>query len=114
MSIIDFVINDCDDLACHIGTTFTVDLQIIEECTGLPVDLTNYTAKLTVVAEGVATPILEIDGVISTPKTDGFINFTATPTETDELTAGMYSYYLNLTTGPMVYRECYGLFEVTL
>lgn len=111
---IDFVRTDVDDLACHQGASFIVDMSVIVECSGLPLNLTGYSAALSIVeteVDGTETVIDTIAGTISNPA-DGSINFEIPPEDTEDYEVGIYSYFLELTVGATVYREAYGIFEV--
>lgn len=112
-SRIDFVVSDCEDLACHVGSTFVVDLFLQEDCTDLPIDLTGYSAAISIVEEvdGVDTVIETITGVIDNPP-DGSIHFELSADDTADLEIGRYWYYLTLTIGTTIYREAHGTFEV--
>ena len=112
-SRIDFVVSDCEDLACHVGSTFVVDLFLQQDCTDLPIDLTGYSAEISIVETvvDVETVIETITGVIDNP-TDGSIHFELSAADTADLDIGRYWYYLTLTIGTTVYREAHGTFEV--
>jgi hypothetical protein len=111
MNSLDFVETDCTDLACHVGTTFIVDIQVLQECNDLPDDLTGYTALMHVYDEDDST-IADITGVISDPES-GEIHFELAATATALLTVGVYNHHINLTIGSTVYRIAHGKFEVT-
>lgn len=111
-AIIDLVITDCDDLSAHTGVTFILDLLVTQECSGLPNDLTGYSAKL-VVFDAVDTDIIvEIPGVIPEP-VNGVIHFELSAADTADLLPGNYEYHLEIIQGSMVYRLAQGQFEVT-
>jgi hypothetical protein len=115
MSNLDLIDTDCGDNSCHIGTTFSTDIYFTQSCSkdGLPVDLTGYSAEMIVVDSLTLVEIISITGVITTPK-DGLINFTLSPTQTDDLEVGIYKYFVNLAIDLNVYRVLQGSFEVRI
>jgi hypothetical protein len=115
MSNLDLIETDCGDNSCHIGTTFSTDIYFTQSCSrdGLPVDLSGYSAEMIVVDSLTSDEIVTITGVIDTPE-DGLINFTLTPTQTDNLEVGIYKYYVNLLIDSNIYRVLQGSFEVKI
>jgi len=113
MSKLDFVSSDCEDLACHTGSTFLVTVQCFQACiTDLPIDLTGYTATLKVYDEVETVSVINVTGTIADPKT-GIIQFLISPASTSLLTIGMYSHIINLSIGSNIFRMAYGTFEVS-
>ena len=112
MQKIDFVATDCEDLACHTGATFLVNMACIQGCNSqTPVDLTGYTATLQVYDGTEATSIIDVTGTISDPSS-GNIQFLIAPDDTSDLEIGDYSYNLNLAIGDNIFRVSQGIFEV--
>ena len=113
MNEIDFIKTDCADYACHTGATFLVDMQLIQECNGLPNDLTDYSAAMKITTEDDETDILTtIVGSITDPLA-GIIHFELSASETSALTVGLYDHQIDLTSiGGIVYRVSEGKFEV--
>lgn len=109
---LDFVETDCDDLACHQGTTFEIHLRIVDYCTGVPDDLTNYSATLTIYNSD-NTVYDTVSGSITEP-TKGLISFVISPSETANYIIGLYSHTINLSNGINNYRIGEGSFEVVL
>ena len=108
---LDLVSTDCEDLACYTSATYLLDLQIIEECTDIPDDLTGYSARLLVYDEVETTVIATVAGKITTPK-NGLIHFEIDADDTEDLTVGIYSHIIEISIGSMVYRIANGDFEV--
>ena len=46
MNVIDLVKTDTDDLSCHTGITFFIEMLMLNGCTDDADDLTGYTASL--------------------------------------------------------------------
>lgn len=108
---IDFVESDCDDLACHTGTTFSVDILNMEECDDLPYDLTGYTAEM-LIFDTVETAIIDtIVGTIPFPA-KGTINFTIPAATTINYVVGMYNHHIEIKISSSVYRIAEGFFQV--
>jgi hypothetical protein len=112
MSKLDFVETDFEDLSCHTGATFNVDILVTEQCTNLPNDLAGYTARLVIFDDLESTVIDTITGTIATPA-NGTINFNIPATTTATYTIGLYSYHLELLIDTTVTRLGQGFFEVT-
>jgi hypothetical protein len=108
---LDLVTTDCEDLACHTGATYLLDLQIIDECTDIPDDLTGYAARMLIYDEVETTVIFSVAGTITTPK-NGLIHFEIDANDTDDLVVGIYSHIIEISIGTMVYRIANGDFEV--
>jgi len=123
VNTIDFVKTDFDDLACHTGVTFDVNIRMLEECTGLPDNLAGYTAILKIMDEdenilvGLTGPsgatgiIGSITGSITDPA-KGIINFNIPATVTENFTLGNYYHQIEAMIGSTVYRIGQGDFEV--
>lgn len=111
-SKIDFVRTDLDDLSCHTATTFEINVRLIDNCTGVPDNLTGYTARMVIYDTSEISPISTISGTISTP-TNGIINFLIPATTTDDYIEGMYNHYIEILISGRVDRIGYGYFEVT-
>lgn len=111
MNIIDFVKSEFEDLSCHTGITFFVEMRIVDSCTNIPDDLTGYTASLKVFAETAETSSYTISGTISDP-TSGIVSFTSTASATSNYVVGMYRHQIELTIGTTVYLAAQGKFEV--
>lgn len=109
---IDFVNSDLEDLSCHTGVNFIVDLQLADYCSGLPDNLTGYTAQLIIYDDDDTDPIDTITGTISTP-TNGQISFNIPAATTATYTAGMYHHHIQITISSTVYRIGQGYFEVS-
>jgi hypothetical protein len=113
MHKIDFVTTDCDDLGCHTGATFLVNLFCYQSCgSELPVDLTGYTANLIIFETTEDDETLNVTGTIAHPD-NGQIQFLISPDDTADLELGDYNHIINLTIGSNVYRVSYGKFEVS-
>lgn len=110
---IDFVTTDYDDLACHTGVTFIVDLLLSDYCSGLPDNLSGYTASMKIHGELETDVLATITGTISQP-TKGIINFTIPAAATETYVPGMYYHQINLSIGSTVYRIGQGYFEVAI
>lgn len=108
---IDFVNTDLEDLSCHTGATFLVDVRLSEICTGLPDDLTGYTARMVILDSEYQT-VATITGSITEP-TKGLVSFQMSTTETEALIVGMYKHQIELIQGSTIYRIGQGDFEVT-
>jgi hypothetical protein len=108
---IDFVTTDCDDLSCHTGATFIVDLLISDFCSGLPDDLSGYSATMLIFDEDESVVIDTITGVIAEPR-KGIVNFTIPADDTADYVVGMYNHQIDLTIATTVYRLGQGYFEV--
>ena len=108
---IDLVTTDCEDLACHTGATYLLDLQVIDECNDIPDNLAGYSARMLVYDEVETTVIATVPGTITEPK-NGIIHFEIDADDTDDLTVGMYSHIIEISIGTMVYRIANGYFEV--
>lgn len=111
MNIIDFVKSEFEDLSCHTGITFFVEIRMVDECSNIPDDLTGYSATLKIYTETSETAAYSISGTISTP-TSGIISFTAAASATANYTVGMYRHQIDLTIGTTVYLIAQGRFEV--
>lgn len=112
MNNLDFIKTDFCDRSCHTGVTFSVDILMTEECTGHPINLAGYTARL-VIYDIVETNIMTtISGTITTP-TSGIMNFTIPYATTEAYIIGMYYYHIELLIGTTVDRIGQGFFEVT-
>jgi hypothetical protein len=113
MNTVDFVETDCADLACHQGVTFLVDALVYQGCSGLPDDLTGYTARM-LVFDGIETEvIIDIPGTID-PLHKGVIHFQVAAATTQTLPIGMYSNNIEITSsGGIVYRLSSGAFQIT-
>jgi hypothetical protein len=111
MNVIDLVKTDTDDLSCHTGITFYIDMIMLNGCTDDPDDLTGYTASLKIYSGTAETASYTIAGTISNP-TDGIITFSATATATAGYVVGMYRYQVELKLGATVYLVAQGRFEV--
>lgn len=112
MSIrLDLVTTDLEDNACHIGTTFIVDLAILNECTELPCNLNGYTATMRIYDKIDETIILTIAGSIDEALT-GVISFEIDVAESSNLIAGLYSHHIEASIGTNIYRFATGDFEV--
>lgn len=112
MSQLDLVKTDCFDLAMHTGVTYIFKMSVISECSGLPNDLTGYSARL-LVYDGIETnEIVEIIGTI-TDAENGEVLFELSAEDTSDLDVGMYSYNIELTSsGLVVYRIAQGKFQI--
>ena len=112
MSNLDFVETDFDDLSCHTGATFNVDILITQKCTSTPDDLSGYTARL-VIFDSLESEVIDtITGTIATP-TNGIVNFNIPATTTAGYVIGLYSYHIELLISTTVTRLGQGFFEVT-
>ena len=123
MNTIDFVKTDFEDLSCHTGVTFEVNLRMVEACTGIPDDLSGYSAVLKIMDEdeniitGLTGPsgatgiIGSITGSITDPE-KGIINFTIPASVTNNFTLGMYYHQIETVIGSRVDRIGQGSFEV--
>ena len=113
MDKINFVATDCDDLSCHTGTTFLVDLYCWQGCASeLPADLTGYQANLIIYDEIESNLILNVTGTIAHPD-NGLIQFLIEADDTGDLEIGEYSHVINLTIGTNIFRIASGKFEVS-
>ena len=113
MQKLDFVTTDCEDLGCHTGATFLVNLYCFQSCgSELPVDLTGYTATLIVYEDTEDDSIIEVTGTIANPA-NGLIEFLIEPDDTSDLEIGEYSHVINLAIGTNIFRISYGKFEVS-
>ena len=111
-SNLDFVTTDIADLGCHTGVTFSIDLLVTQRCTGLPDNLTGYTARLLVYNVVETVVIASVTGTIASPTT-GLVVFTIAASATALLPIGLYSHVIELTIGTTVYRIAQGDFEVS-
>lgn len=115
MSTLNLMQDDCSDYAIHIGATFSLDMYFTQGCTSYdtPVNLTGYSAEIIIIDQITKAEVETITGTISTPLS-GLINFELTPTETEDLIEGVYSYYLDLSFNGKIYRVASGKIEVTI
>lgn len=111
MNVIDFVKTDTDDLSCHTGITFFIEIRLIDECTNAPDNLTGYTSSLKIYSGTAETASYTIAGVISTP-TNGIITFTALASVTSGYVLGMYRYQVDIISGATIQLIAQGKFEV--
>jgi len=112
MSTLDFVVTDFEDLSCHTGATFNVDILVTQQCSSLPNNLAGYTARMVIFDDLESVVIDTITGTIVTPA-NGTINFNIPATTTAGYTIGLYSYHLELLISTTVTRLGQGFFEVT-
>lgn len=103
------------DIVCDQGATFT-RIFTWEDSSGIPIDLTLYTARMQVRATiGSPSTLLSLtteNGGISLGGTAGTITVTATATQTAAVAAGCYVYDLEMVTGAVVTRLVQGSFTV--
>ena len=100
---------------CEQGATFTREITWLDS-EGVPVNLTNYTARMQVRATASAASTLisltSSGGDITLGGTAGTINITISATATAGVVAGCYVYDLELVDGATVYRLLQGDFTV--
>jgi hypothetical protein len=100
---------------CEQGATFTREITWLDS-EGVPVNLTNYTARMQVRATASsASTLLSLTssgGDIVLGGTAGTITITASATATAAVAAGCYVYDLELVDGTTVYRLLQGDFTV--
>jgi hypothetical protein len=100
---------------CEQGATFTREITWLDS-EGVPVNLTNYTARMQVRATASAASTLisltSSGGDITLGGTAGTINITISATATAGVAAGCYVYDLELVDGTTVYRILQGDFTV--
>jgi hypothetical protein len=103
------------DIVCDQGATFT-RIFTWEDSSGIPIDLTLYTARMQVRATiGSLSTLLSLtteNGGISLGGTAGTITVTATAIQTAAVAAGCYVYDLEMVTGAVVTRLVQGSFTV--
>jgi hypothetical protein len=103
------------DIVCDQGATFT-RVFTWEDSTGVPVNLTGYTARMqvrdTITAASTLFSFTTENGGISLGGTAGTITVTASATTTAAVAAGCYVYDLELISGATVYRLVQGQFTV--
>lgn len=106
------------NIICEQNATFQMFFPWKNEQTGIPYDLTGYTALMqvrTAKCDG-ATLIIEFstaNGSIVLGGVAGTVQVNATPTQTAALVAGQYLYDLLLITGSNKYRVLQGTFTVS-
>lgn len=100
---------------CEQGATFTREITWLD-AEGVPVDLTNYSARMQVRATAASSTTLvsltSPSSGITLGGTAGTITLTITATATAAITAGCYVYDLELVDGATVYRILQGDFTV--
>jgi hypothetical protein len=109
---LDFVKTDCEDMSCHTGVTFILDLISTNECSDAPYILTGYSASM-LIFDTLESVI--IDTIVGTITDDlrGVVNFTIPASVTEDYIIGMYNHQIELSIGTNVYRVAEGYFEVT-
>jgi hypothetical protein len=109
---LDFVKTDCEDMSCHTGTTFNLDLISTGECKDTPYDLSGYTASM-LIFDTIETVV--IDTIVGTfpDRARGLVNFNIPAIDTHDYVVGMYNYHIELSISTSVYRVAEGYFEVT-
>jgi hypothetical protein len=108
---IDFVETDLNDLSCHTGVTFEVDILLTDYCSGIPNNLSGYSAMMLVYDVLESEDIIGITGSIMEPE-KGIINFHLSPTQTNTLDVGNYVHHIDISNNTNTYRICQGTFEV--
>ena len=100
---------------CEQGATFTREITWLDS-EGVPVNLTNYTARMQVRATASsASTLLSLTssgGDITLGGTAGTITIAISATATAAVAAGCYVYDLELVDGATVYRLLQGDFTV--
>lgn len=80
------------------GDTYPIKVTLLDGATGLPVDLTNKTGKLTVTSikdpADNTTKVFDVAGVLTATPTDGVMNFT--PTSANTAVVGKYYYDIQI------------------
>jgi hypothetical protein len=117
----DFVNCDRYRQACEQGATFTRQIRIRDQCTGVYRDFTGYTAKMMVKTAVGGTTIIEFNTTPATGKgtitiSGDTITITATSTITDAKSAGNYYFDLEITApapASTVERILEGRFQIT-
>ncbi len=103
------------DIVCDQGATFS-RVFTWQDSTGLPVNLTGYTARMQVRATiDSASTLLSLtteNGGISLGGTAGTVTITASATQTAAVAAGCYVYDIELVIGSTVVRLVQGQFTV--
>ena len=105
------------DIIADQGSTFTRQLRY-EDSTGVPVDLTNFTAEMELRDTYCGSVVLALTTAGTAPSitlggTAGTIDVVATATQMGSLAASVYVYDLELTSGAgEVTKPVRGSFEV--
>lgn len=103
------------DIVCDQGATFT-RVFTWQDSTGVPVNLTGYTARMQVRATiNSASTLLSLtteNSGIALGGAAGTVTITATATQTAAVAAGCYVYDLELVIGSTVVRLVQGQFTV--
>lgn len=103
------------DIVCDQGATFT-RVFTWQDSSGVPVDLSLYTARMqvraTVASASTLLSLTTENGGIALGGAAGTISITATATQTAAVAAGCYVYDIELVTGATVVRLVQGQFTV--
>lgn len=101
---------------CEQGATFQLPL-VWRDTNGSPIDLTGYTARMEVRKNKTSGTVLVTltteNGRITLGGTNGKIDLEIEAATTEEFTAGIYMYDLNLMIADKVYRLMEGTFTVS-
>jgi len=98
------------------GDTYPIKVTLPDGTTGLPLDLTNKTGKLTVTS--VKDPaddtkkVFDVTGVLTSTPTDGIINFT--PTSANTAVVGKYFYDIQISGTSYVRTVVKDQFNITM
>lgn len=103
------------DIVCDQGATFS-RVFTWQDSTGVPVNVTGYTARMqvraTIDAGATLLSFTTENGGITLGGAAGTITVTATAATTASVSAGCYVYDLELINGATVYRLVQGQFTV--
>jgi len=80
------------------GDTYPIKVTLTDGATGLPMNLTGMTGKLTVTSikdpPDATTKVFDVTGVLTGTPTDGIMNFT--PTSANTANTGKYYYDIQI------------------
>ena len=125
MNNIDFIKTDFEDLSCHTGATWHVDILLMQKCSNIPNNLTGYSARMNIFptdetvitgntgATGITGPTgIYVSGTIDNP-IDGSVSFLIPASETENYAEGIYDHHIELLIDSTVQRIGSGKFEVS-
>jgi hypothetical protein len=86
------------DVTVSRGDTYPIKVTLTDGSTGLPMNLTGMTGKLTVTSikdpPDATTKVFDVTGVLTATPTDGIMNFT--PTSDNTANIGKYYYDIQI------------------
>jgi hypothetical protein len=94
-------------------TTWALGFQLVDPITGVPIDLTGATARMTI-RNAAGEIVLELDETngITVGTNTGFVDFEVTPAQTAALALQRHTYNLDATVGSRTYAVARGNIKV--